>query len=197
MARNTLYSREEILDAAVQVAHERGHAATIADVTTVLGAPSGSIYHRFPSRRSLFVSAWVRCVRQFHLTFAAVHGTEDPIDAIVETGLLIPRFCREHPAEARTLTLYRYANLMADPPADLVADLHGLNDPVAAHIASLTQRRYGRTTPRGLELVALACRDTPYGMVRSLVGGPIPKWMDAPIAAACRAIALLDDDPGQ
>lgn len=95
------------------------------------------------------------------------------------------------------MTLYRYANLMADPPADLVADLHGLNDPVAAHIASLTQCRYGRTTPRGLELVALACRDTPYGMVRGLVGGPIPTWMDAPIAAACRAIALLDDDPGQ
>ncbi|KQY57518.1 TetR/AcrR family transcriptional regulator [Nocardioides sp. Root140] len=193
MARSALYSREEILDAAIGVVHQRGHAATIADVTSVLRAPSGSIYHRFPSRRSLFVSAWVRCVKRFHGTFATLPVTDDPVDAIVATGLLIPTFCREHPAEARTLTLYRYATLMADPPADLVTELEGLNDPVAAHLASLTQRRFGRTVPRGLELVALACRDTPYGMVRSLVGGQIPVWMDVPIASASRAIALLDD----
>jgi hypothetical protein len=48
-----------------------------------------------------------------------------------------------------------------------------------------------------IELVALACRDTPYGMVRGLIGGPIPAWLDEPIAAASRAIALLSDKPGQ
>ncbi len=194
MAKRALYSRAEILDAAVQAVHQRGHSATVADVTTVLGAPSGSIYHRFPSRHSLFVSAWVRCVRHFHSTFASVLQTDDPVEAIVATGLLIPTFCREHPAEARTLTLFRYSTLMADPPGDLAADLQGLNDPVVNHISDLTQRRYGRTTPRGLELVALACRDTPYGMVRGLIGGPIPTWMDEPIAAATRAIAQLDDE---
>ncbi|TDO66630.1 TetR family transcriptional regulator [Kribbella sp. VKM Ac-2571] len=195
MAKRALYSRDEILDATVQAVHERGHSATVADVTAVLKAPSGSIYHRFPSRHSLFVSAWMRCVRQFHSTFAHL-VTGDPVDAIVATGLQIPRFCREHPAEARTLTLFRYSVLMADPPADLAAELEGLNDPVADHIAALTRRRYGRVTQRGRELVALACRDTPYGMVRSLIGGPIPEWLDEPIAAASRAIALLDDKAG-
>nr|WP_272954965.1 TetR/AcrR family transcriptional regulator [Kribbella shirazensis] len=191
-----MYSRDEILDAAVLAVHEHGHAATVADVTKLLKAPSGSIYHRFPSRQSLFVSAWMRCVRQFQNTFADI-GTEDPVEAIVATGLQIPRFCRDHPAEARTLTLFRYQVLMADPPAELVPELEVLNAPVAEHIAALARSRYGRITQRRLELVALACRDTPYGIVRGLIGGPIPTWLDEPIAAASRAIALLNDKPGQ
>ena len=197
VTKRALYSRDEILDATVLAAHERGHAATVADVTRSLGAPSGSIYHRFPSRNSLFASAWVRCVREFHATLPIVFEIEDPVEAIVATGLLVPRFCRERPAEARMLTLYRYANLMADPPPDLLPELEGLNDPVKRHIAGLAERRYGRTTPRGLEIIALACRDTPYGMVRGLIGGRIPEWIDEPIAAAGRAIALLADTPGE
>ena len=193
MAKPALYSRDEILDAVVLAAHERGHAATVTDVTALLGAPSGSIYHRFPSRHELFVAAWMRTVRQFHATFADVAGIDDPVGAIVATGLLIPRFCRAHPAEARMLTLFRYANLMSDPPAGLASELAVLNDPVAAHLTALTRQRYGRVRKRGLALVALAARDTPYGMVRGHIGGEIPEWMDEPIAAAVRAIARLPD----
>lgn len=195
MTRRALYTRDQILDAAVEAAHARGHAATVADVTTRLGGPSGSVYHRFPSRQSLFVAAWIRCVRQFHATLPSALELDDPVEAIVATGLLVSGFCRTQPAEARTLTLFRYANLMAAPPADQEADLQGLNDPVVAHITTLTERRFGQTNPRGLGLVSLACRDTPYGMVRGLIGGPIPDWIDEPIAAACQAIARLSDAP--
>lgn len=102
MAKRALYSRDEILDAAIRAVHERGHSATVGDVTAVLNAPSGSIYHRFPSRHSLFVSAWVRCVREFHSTLANI-GTGNPVEAIVATGLQIPRFCREHPADRKSV----------------------------------------------------------------------------------------------
>jgi AcrR family transcriptional regulator len=193
VAKPALYSHDEILDAVVWAAHERGHAATVGDVTARLGAPSGSIYHRFRSRNELFVAAWMRSVRHFQSTFAEVTGVADPVEAIVATGLLVPQFCRAHPAEARMLTLYRHADLMADPPASLTDELAVLNDPVAAHVAALAKRRYGRTRKRGMALVALAARDTPYGMVRGLIGREVPGWMDEPIAAAVRAIALLDD----
>jgi AcrR family transcriptional regulator len=193
VAKPALYSRDEILDAVVRAAHERGHAATVGDVTSTLGAPSGSIYHRYSSREELFISAWMREVRRFQSTLASVRAVEDPIEAIVATGLLVPRFCRAHPAQARMLTLYRYAHVMADPPPSLAAELAVLNEPVAAHIATLAKRRHGRVRKRGLALVALAARDTPYGMVRGLIGNSIPTWMDEPIAAAVRAIAALDD----
>lgn len=191
MARRALYSRDEILDAAVHAGASHAHAATVAHVTATLGAPSGSIYHRFPSRDALFVAAWVRCVRQFQATFMSLE-VEDPVEAMVETALLIPRFCRSHPDEARMLTLFRYADLVADPPPGLEGDLDGLNDPVVAHLSGLARRRYGRATARRIELVTLACRDTPYGMVRGLIGGPIPRWIDEPVAAAVRAIVLLE-----
>jgi AcrR family transcriptional regulator len=193
VAKPALYSRDEILDAVVQASHERGHAATVADVTTLLGAPSGSIYHRFRSRDELFVTAWLRAVRHFQSTFVEVADIDDPVEAIVATGLLVPRFCRAHPAEARMLTLYRHANLMAAPPAALADELAVLNKPVGEHLTALARRRFGSTRQRGLALVALAARDTPYGMVRGLIGGDIPTWMDEPIAAAVRAVALLDD----
>src|SRR5919107_1723997 len=125
MAKPALYSRDEILDAVVRAAHERGHAATVGDVTMLLGAPSGSIYHRFRSRDELFVAAWLRAVRHFQSTFADVSNIEDPVEAIVSTALLVPRFCRDHPAEARMLTLYRHANLSADPPAGLAGEIEG------------------------------------------------------------------------
>ena len=129
----------------------------------------------------------------------ACPGPATPVDAIVATSLLVPRFCRAHPAEARTLTLFRYADLMAGPPPDLVVDLTGLNDPVVEHISSLTERRYGRVHHRGLELVG-GTRLSGHA-VRN---GPRPDrrtrpadWMDEPIAAASRAIALLHDGPAQ
>jgi len=192
MAKRALYSRDDILSAAISAVGRRGHAATVADVTHELGAPSGSIYHRFPTRESLFASAWIRCVHRFHDTFAAITDVDDPLEAIVETGLLIPRFCRENPDEARTLTLYRHSELLADPPKGLLDDLTGLNDPVAALFADLTRRRFGRVTQRRLELIALASRDTPYGMVRSHIGGEIPTWLDQPIAAAIKAVASAE-----
>jgi AcrR family transcriptional regulator len=192
VAKPALYPRDAILDAVVRAVHQRGHAATLSDVTDLLGAPSGSIYHRFGSRNELFVAAWIRSVGRFQATFADVAGVEDPVDAIVATGLLVPRFCRAEPAEARMLTLYRHANLMAAPPPGLEAELAVLNDPVRTHLMELARRRYGQVGAREVSLVALAARDTPYGMVRGLIGGEIPDWMDEPIAAAIRAIALLE-----
>lgn len=187
-----MYTREQILDAAMDAAHEHWRGATVAHVTSRLGAPSGSIYHRFPSRDALFASAWVRSVHRFHQRLATVTAAR-PVEAIVETGLLIPRFCRESPLDARMLTVYRYGDLMADPPAGLLPQLTDLNAPVGDALTILAARRYGRVTQRGVELVSLACREAPMGVVRSLIGQAIPEWLDDVVRAATAAVASLDD----
>src|SRR5690606_17053359 len=133
-------------------------------VTTLLDAPSGSIYHRFASRDALFASAWIRAVRRFHAQFDQISQVRELIEAIAETGLLIPRFCREHPHDARMLTVFRYRELKLSPPTGLVEELRDLNAPVGRLLAGLAERRYGRVSQRGLELVSLAARDTPLGM---------------------------------
>ncbi|WP_114558678.1 TetR/AcrR family transcriptional regulator [Desertihabitans aurantiacus] len=193
MVKPVRFSVDDILDAATQAVHQHWRSATVAHVTAVLGAPSGSIYHRFASRDALFASAWIRAVRRYHAQFDEIAAIADPVQAIVETGMLLPRFCRANPLDARMLTVFRYRDLQADPPAGLHDALQDLNAPVGRLLSELAERRYGRVSTRGLALVALAARDTPLGMVRPLIGDPIPDWMDEPIRAACEAVALLDD----
>jgi AcrR family transcriptional regulator len=188
------YPTEQILDAAMQAVHEHWRSATVAQVSAILGAPSGSIYHRFRSRDVLFISAWIRSIRRFHAELDHIDAT-DPIEAITETALLIPRFCRANPLDARMMTAYRYDDLMRDPPADLMPDLTNLNAPVRDTISRLTLTRYGRVTPRGLAIVALACRETPIGLIRPMIGDAIPLWIDDAVRAASTAIARLPDEP--
>ncbi len=194
MVKPARYSTDEILDAAAEAVHEHWRAATVAHVTALLGAPSGSIYHRFASRDALFASAWVRAVHRFHARFPAILDITDPVTAIVETGQLIPTFCRANRHDARMLTAFRYVDLATDPPPGLQDSLRDLNAPVKELLDQLTRRRYGRLTARGRQLVSLATRDAPMGMVRAHIGDAIPKSLDTPIRAASEAIARLDDE---
>lgn len=192
MVKPIRFTVDDLLDAATEAVHEHWRAATVAHVQAVLGAPSGSIYHRFASRDALFASAWVRAVHRYHEQFDRIYEISDPVAAIVETGLLIPRFCRANPKDARMLTVFRHRDLVARSPKGLEGELGDLNAPVGRLVMHLAGRRYGRATERTATLVALAARDAPMGIVRSLIGESIPDWLDEPVRAASTAIAELD-----
>ncbi|MER7362428.1 TetR/AcrR family transcriptional regulator [Nonomuraea wenchangensis] len=193
MARSPSFTHEQILDAARDAAYEHWRSATVGHVTALLGAPSGSIYHRFPSRDVLFATAWIRSVKAFQAGLTTAADTDEPIEAIVRTALWIPAFCRRHPRDARMMTVFRHADLVATGPPQLQDDLRHLNDPVVAHLRRLTERRYGRITPHGMEVIALACRDSPYGIVRPIIGEPIPAWIDDAVRVTSTALAHLND----
>ena len=72
--RKSLYSPEAMLDVARDLLLDEGaHGATIDAISTVSGAPTGSIYHRFGSRDELVTRLWMRAVRR-HL----VAGVDPP-----------------------------------------------------------------------------------------------------------------------
>ncbi|MGA5756914.1 TetR/AcrR family transcriptional regulator [Nonomuraea bangladeshensis] len=193
MPRSPSFTHDQILDAARDAAFEHWRSATVGHVTALLGAPSGSIYHRFPSRDVLFATAWIRSIKAFQAGLTSAADTDEPIEAIVRTALWIPDFCRRHPRDARMMTVFRYADLIATGPPQLQEELRDLNAPVAAHLRRLTERRYGRITPHGLEVIALACRDSPYGIVRPIIGEPIPAWIDDAVRVTSTALAHLND----
>src|ERR1700722_18567358 len=97
------FNRSDFLAAALTIAAERGPAAvTIASITTLLRAPTGSFYHRFASRNVLLGALWLRTVVAFQQGGSAAIDAGDGLRAALHT----PSWVREHLEEARLLLLY-------------------------------------------------------------------------------------------
>jgi AcrR family transcriptional regulator len=66
MPRPARFDADELLDHAVALTAAEGPAAvTMARVARAAGAPSGSVYYRFPSRAELLAALWLRTVGRF------------------------------------------------------------------------------------------------------------------------------------
>ena len=83
MPRPQVYDRDAILDAAEELAVQRGvKAVTIRAVSERAGISNGAIYHAFGSRGGLAGRAWVRAARRFlALQREAVDAQHDPVRA--------------------------------------------------------------------------------------------------------------------
>lgn len=194
MARPAKFTGDQILDAARDAVVEHWRDTTIAHIAERVGAPVGSIYHRFDSRDVLFGSLWARSIRRFHEGLLVAAEIEDPQDSLAAMARHIPRFCRKHPGDAKAMTMYRLPDLLAKVPAARRAEFEGINDEVNAALRRVAARRYdGRITERRYRLALLGTRQCPYGLVRPLIGGDIPQELDAICVAATEGILALGD----
>lgn len=193
MARPARFSDDDILDAAARGVHRRGPRVTVAQVATELGGPTGSIYHRFASRDVLFAALWLRSIRRFHAGLLAAYALPDPQAALLAATLHIPRYCREHPIDALAMTLHRQARLVAQAPEALRRDVAEVNSAVDAGLRALVPARYGHDSEDGFQLLRVATRLSPYGLVRSFVGGDVPNWLDDVCVASAAGILALGD----
>ncbi|WP_134046000.1 TetR/AcrR family transcriptional regulator [Amycolatopsis arida] len=191
MGRSAKFTEDDFLDAALSLLAEGGTgAATITKVAERMAAPVGSVYHRFASRDLLLARLWVRTVRRFQ------HGylerlTDDDLDvAATGAALHVVRWAREHPAEARVLTLYRQQDLVARWPDELDPELSTLNDAATAAVRRHARRRYGRADAASVRRVSFAIVDVPYAAVRPhlLAGEAPPAMLDAMVVTACRSV---------
>ena len=195
MPRPARYHDDNILDAALACVADVGHRVTIADIATQLGGPIGSIYHRFASRDVLVVRLWLRSVQRFQAGLFELADTPDPHEALLAIALHVPQYCRAHPDEAASLTLFRQDRLLADCPDEVRPSVETLNDALIALQRKLTRRRYDRLTRRNQQWVSMATLVAPYGLVRPHLGGPIPRQVDEAVAATADAILRLGDVP--
>lgn len=193
MARPARFSDDDILDGAAQAIADHGPTATIAEVARTIGGPSGSIYHRFASREELFARLWLRAVSRFHVDLLAAYKIEDPHLAVIASSRHIPVFCRQHPLDARAMLLYRQSVLAASGPQGVRSEAAHVNDEIDEAMADLVVRRFGEATARRSELLGMATRLAPYGMVRPFIGRPVPDWLDDAVAASSEVIAALGD----
>jgi len=75
MPRPARYTVDELLDAAAALLTDGGPTAvTMSAVARAVGAPSGSMYHRFPTRAALCGGLWIRTEERFLATGAEYTG---------------------------------------------------------------------------------------------------------------------------
>jgi AcrR family transcriptional regulator len=191
MGRPAKFNTEQILDATAQLVAEGGPGlATVAGIADRLGAPTGSIYHRFNSRDLLLARLWIRTVRRAQEGAVAAISQADAKKAAIDFALHVPRWSRSNLADACVLLLYRREQLAEQWPAELGGELASLNDPLKAAIRSFVRRRFGSVTKANLEMTSFALLDVPYAAVRRylITGNPPPPSVDDLIARTVRCI---------
>lgn len=191
MGRPSLYSRDQILDAGAALISSGGPSAlSIAAVAQRLGAPSGSIYHRFASRDLLAASIWLRAVERFQTAWLRAVEHEDPSEAIRRGAGCVLTWSRDNLDDARLLLLFRSRDLVHGdwPPA-----LDGHNRRLRAQLNGAMRDlddRLGAVTPTDRRRVRFAAMDIPYGAVRGPLGrgrAPEPE-LDAMVDDAVTAV---------
>jgi AcrR family transcriptional regulator len=193
MPRPARHDRDSLLDAAVAVAAARGPAAvSMAEVGRVAGAPSGSVYHRFPNRAALLAELRLRTIGRFQEGLVPALRGDDPVAAAAAAAGHVVEWARTHPDEV-TVLLYAAADFAADSwPGEARArakELRGELERAVGHLA----RRLGLGGRDRRERLLVATVDLPYAVVRRHLRAttPIPDSAGRLVSATARS--LLSD----
>lgn len=188
MGRKAHYTNEQFLDAALKLAAAGGPAAvTVAAIAEELGAPVGSVYHRFSSRDVLLAELWLQAAESFQRGFLECLKEGDGVDAALYT----PRWVREHPEEGRLLLLYRQEELTWGPwPKDLKRRTSRLAKDLEEGLRGFTKRSCGRVTKDTLNRVVFALADLPLAAVRRYLqrGERPPEAVDEWVRETCTSV---------
>lgn len=190
MARPAKFTDDGILDAALRRI-TGGEGATVASIAAEIGAPTGSIYHRFPSRDVLLARLWLRTVGQFQDELLAVLDDPDPVAAGRAGVRFFLRWCREHLAEAQLLLLHRREDLLAEGwPPEVRDQAAAIAEQLDDGMRTFTRRRLGGLGQAEQRRAAFALVDIPFAAVRRhlVVGEPPPAMLDDLVVRAHDAV---------
>ena len=192
MPRLAKFDEGRILDAAAKLVASRGpNAATVAAIGLALGAPSGSIYHRFRSRDALLGRLWLSKATIFQDRWTAALQISDPIEAGLQAALSMPQVVREDLNGARVMLLYRREDFVSDEwPSEMKAEAEALGRQVKDGLSDMARRLFGRNSAAARRTTAFATIDIPYSAVRRYVSDSAapPAHVDALISRAYHAV---------
>ncbi|MFE5505475.1 TetR/AcrR family transcriptional regulator [Amycolatopsis japonica] len=181
MGRPPRHTADDFLDAAVRIFATEGAAGvTMSAVAREVGAPSGSIYHRFPGRPALLAAVWLRTLDGFQRGYLEALEQEPAVEAAVEAAAQVVRWCRAHPAEAKLLYGGDRALGVDDWSAEDRARVEAANHRLDTAITKVL-RKLRPLTGRSTDELMLALVDLPYAAVRRHLDrgeAPPPRTVD-------------------
>ncbi len=168
MPRPPQFSSESILEATAHLAAERGPAGTtIGAIARELGAPTGSIYHRFSSRDVLLAEVWLHTVEAFQAGFVAELANGELREAGLEAALYTPRWVRLHRLPARLLLLHHRDDFLPGGWPPEVADRAGrLATEMSRALRSFARNALSSTGGAAIRRARFALVDVPGAAVR-------------------------------
>ncbi|MEW2480081.1 TetR/AcrR family transcriptional regulator [Mycobacterium sp. NPDC049093] len=191
------YSMDDFLDAAAGVLAAGGpDALTLSAVLRATGAPSGSLYYRFPDRPALLGALWRRTVADYHdATRTGFDGpAESAVCAAVQVARDTVRWCRNNPDAAAVLLAGRRALGAEQWPAELRISVDSENVVRDKQTRQLV-KSVRAETGMDLDAVLLAVIDLPYAAVRRYIAArrDLPLTLENTVAKTMETILSVDD----
>jgi AcrR family transcriptional regulator len=188
MGRPPRHDADHLLAVAGELAARGGPASvTMSAVAKAAGAPSGSVYHRFPHRAALLAALFVGTVEAFQAGFLDALAARAPSAAARH----VVAWCRANPTGAAVLVYGARDFHHDDWPASERARLARANRRVVRAVRDLA-RELGDASARGCDRVRLATVGVPYSIVRRYRGHRMPRHAEE--LAADAATALLREN---
>ncbi|MFV1990032.1 MAG: TetR/AcrR family transcriptional regulator [Acidimicrobiales bacterium] len=191
MARPAKFTNDQVLDASLTLVHDAGASGlTMTGVAEALGAPSGSIYHRFSSRDVLVAELWLRSVERFQTGLFAAMQNPDPLAAAVDAARHVVHWSRNDLDHARLLLVHRSRDLLSDGWPDEVIERNDAQRRLLKHEMNNLFERLGAHDAPGRRRARFAIVSIPYGAVRPALGAgtrPEPE-LEELVAEAAHAI---------
>lgn len=158
----------------------------MAAVTRTTGAPSGSLYHRFPSRTALLAGLWLRTVRRFHDGLYSILDSRGPASEVaINAARYVVTWCRRNALDAHVMLAGQNAFEPASWSTDDQAELRSIDSAFAKRVTSVINDVATQTSadPR---LVRLAVIELPYAAVLPYLSrrASIPKHLETTVATA-------------
>ncbi|MGV9822129.1 TetR/AcrR family transcriptional regulator [Nocardia xishanensis] len=166
MGRPPKHDADRLLDAAADLLAAGGPAAiTMSAVAKAVGAPSGSVYHRFPDRPALLAALWSRALHRFHEELLSVLTIERPEEAIRRGARATLDWARRNPRDAAVLLAGAGELGERDWSRQSREDTARANAAIQDALTELIART-GDTSPQATDRMLLAAVDLPYALVR-------------------------------
>lgn len=192
MGRKAIFERRDMTGAALRLVADRGpQAVTVAALAREVGAPTGSIYHRYRSREQLLAELWMEVVEAFQDGFVGSLAHATDVEGAVASARFMVSWTREHPLESRLLLLHRRQDFVSGEwPTDLAERAAALEPQMGASLKGFAERAFGRTDAETMARLRYALLDAPFGGIKPYVQARkrLPPVLDDLVARTARAV---------
>jgi AcrR family transcriptional regulator len=193
MGRRAIFDRGQMRVAALRLVADRGpQAVTVAALADEIGAPTGSIYHRYRSREQLLAELWMDVVESFQDGFVAQLAQANTVDDVVGVARFMVGWVREHALESRLLLLHRRQDFLAGDqwPAELATRAAALEPQLGSALRGCAERLSGRADADTMTRLRYALLDVPFGALKPYVQARkrMPALLEELVTTTARAV---------